>query len=360
MGIMSIRVSVIIVGYNSRADLEKCLPSLLLSLNPQLDEVIVVDNASSDGTTSWLAKAYPHIKLIPCSTNLGFAAGNNLGAHNAFGEYLAFLNPDTQVEHFWLEELITGLQSGPSVGLATSKILMMDNPKIINTCGNQTHITGLTLCRGVGQPSESFTQVERVNAISGAAFIIRRELFQTLGGFDEVMFTYMEDTDLSLRARLAGYHSVLVPSSIVYHRYKLHFGPRKVFYEERNRYRMLLKLLEPATLIRNLPLWFLAELVTWGFVLVREPHRFYNKLLAYGSILLQLHEIIKLHSAVQSLRAISDVELLSEWHTCLCYAQIGISFSTMFANKVFHPLFDLLNRRINQPACLVSQKESIQ
>jgi GT2 family glycosyltransferase len=358
MGIMSIRVSVIIVSYNNRADLEKCMPSLLPSLNPLLDEVIVVDNASSDGTTSWLAEAYPHIKLIPSSKNLGFAAGNNLAARHAAGEYLAFLNPDTQVERLWLEELITGLQSDPSVGLATPKILMMEYPKIINTCGNETHITGITLCRGAGKSSELYTQIEKVNAISGAAFIIRSELFQALGGFDGAMFTYMEDTDLSLRARLAGHHTVLVPSSVVYHSYTLHFGPKKVFFEERNRYRMLLKLLRPATLIRNIPVWFLGELVTWGFVLVREPHRFYNKLLAYGSILLQLGEIISLHRSVQSFRAISDVELLSEWHTSLGYDQTGTSFSAIFAREVFDPLFYLLNRQYTESVHFAPQKES--
>ena len=81
----------------------------------------------------------------------------------------------------------------------------MATPDLLNTCGCDIHICGLTLCRGMGRPRDSYTQIDEVGAISGAAFAIRRELFDKLGGFDEDMFLYLEDIDLSWRARLAGY-----------------------------------------------------------------------------------------------------------------------------------------------------------
>ena len=145
------RASVILVGYNSRADLVRCLPSLLPSLST-VDEVIVVDNASTDGSADWLVKTYPQVRLIRSSENLGFGGGNNLGARNSNGKYLAFLNPDTQVEPGWLDALVDVLENGLTVGLATSKILLLNNPDRINTCGNDMHISGITLCRGMNQP----------------------------------------------------------------------------------------------------------------------------------------------------------------------------------------------------------------
>ena len=190
------RASVIIVSYNSREDLKRCLPSLLPSLGAQ-DEVIVVDNASSDGSAGWLAQSYPQIHLVNSPDNLGFAGGNNLGAHYANGRYLAFLNPDTVVEPGWLEALIAALESHPEAGLATSKILLLSDPERINTCGNDVHISGITLCRGMGLLRQSFSSQEEVSAASGAAFVIRKDVFEALDGFDERFFMYMEDTDLS-------------------------------------------------------------------------------------------------------------------------------------------------------------------
>jgi GT2 family glycosyltransferase len=244
---MSIRVSVIIVAYNNRQDLERCLPSLYDSDGSAV-EILLVDNASSDGTAEWVRGAHPSIRLVRSESNLGFGGGSNLGARMAHGQYLVFLNPDTTVSPGWWQALIGALDKDPAVGLATSKILLMQSPQYINTCGNDVHISGITLCRGMGQSSEAFSRQEEVGAVSGAAFAIRSELFETLCGFDESFFMYMEDTDLSLRARLLGYRCVCVPDSIVYHRYTLRFGPRKTFYQERNRYLMILKCLRRPTL----------------------------------------------------------------------------------------------------------------
>ena len=186
-------------------------------------------------------EAYPQVTWLRSPHNSGFGGGNNLAARRARGEYLAFLNPDTTVEPGWLEALIAALEADPQAGMATSKILLMDDPSRINTCGNDVHISGLTLCRGMGAPANDYNQVEEVAAVSGAAFVIRRGLFEQLGGFDPAYFMYMEDTDLSWRARLAGWRILYVPASVVYHDYRLQFGPRKTFYQERNRYRLLLQ-----------------------------------------------------------------------------------------------------------------------
>lgn len=335
-----VKTSIIIVNYNSGEHILACLQSLVTVIDDG-DEIIVVDNASADDSSNLIEKVFPDVKVLCSETNLGFGGGSNLGVRYARGKYLAFLNPDTVVEAGWLEYLVQALEANPNAGLATSKILLMDDPNRINTCGNNVHITGLTLCRGMGQPADTYHKLEEVGAISGAAFAVRRELFDWLGGFDENFFLYMEDTDLSLRARLAGFTCIFVPESIVYHHYALRFGLNKTFYQERNRYYILLKHFHWRTLVAALPALLLVEVVAWGFSLLREPYRLHNKLNAYFSILSNLPDLFKRREAVQRLRRVSDRKLLETHAWWLEITQIGSGLLTHAAELLFNPLFAL-------------------
>src|SRR5262249_17236260 len=156
-----------------------------------------------------------------------------------------------------------------------------DDPATINTCGNNIHLTGITLCEGLGSPREALNISKDVAAVSGAAFAIPLSIFHELGGFDPDMFLYMEDTDLSLRARLAGYQCRYVAESIVMHRYVLKLTSMKVFYQERNRYTMLLKTLRWPTLVVLLPAFVCAEVIAWVFVALNDRSNAGNKLRAY-------------------------------------------------------------------------------
>jgi GT2 family glycosyltransferase len=336
--IQPVRCSVVIVTYNNHHEIEACLHSALRSLGPQ-DELIVVDNASSDGTAELISAAFPQITLVRAGNNLGFGGANNLGVRHARGEYLAFLNPDTTVESGWLNALLDVLQAEPQVGMVTSRILLMNDPERVNTCGNDVHISGLTLCRGLGRPRHEYDTLAEVAAVSGAAFAMRRALFETLGGFDESYFLYLEDTDLSLRARLAGWRILYAPDSIVYHDYRLTFGPHKTYYEERNRYWMLLKLLRARTLLALLPALLLAEVVTWGFVLLRERRNWRNKLRAYAAIVMRWPELQASRRQTQALRRVSDWQLLSPAAYRLGYEQTGGGLIPRLAHWLFDPFF---------------------
>ena len=251
-----IRTSVIIVSYNGKEKLAHCLASVLRTL-PGDGEVIVVDNASSEAVAEMVEHRFPEVTLIRSPVNVGFGAGCNLGVRGAKGEHLAFLNPDTIVADGWLEALVAPLHGQGKVGLATAKILLLDQPDRLNACGCNVHLSGLALCRGMGHLQQRYSAPGHVGAVSGAAFAIRRDLFETLGGFDETMFLYMEDIDLSLRAKLAGWSTVYTPDSVIFHDYQLRITPLKVFWQERNRYLILLKnfnwltlaALEPALLL---------------------------------------------------------------------------------------------------------------
>jgi GT2 family glycosyltransferase len=339
----TILASVIVVNYNSQAHLENCLPALLDTIDDET-EVIVVDNGSVDGSLDRIAGLFPKIRLVCSRNNLGYGGGNNLGAQQAHGRYLVFLNPDTVPMAGWLAALTTALEDDPQAGLATSKIVFLHQPDRLNTAGNDLHLTGLTLCRGLGRPVSALDQPAAVGAASGAAFAIRRELFELLGGFDERFFMYMEDTDLSLRAQLAGYHCLYVPQSVIQHDYSLRFGPQKSYYQERNRYLMLLKVFRWPTLFILIPVLALAEVITWGYVLLHDRQNWANKLRAYGYVLHHWRQILADRDETQMLRQVPDRELLHRSVYRLDYAQASAGKVSCLAHLCFDPFFKFWHR----------------
>lgn len=330
-----------IVNYNGRQHLERCLPSVL---EDRAAEVVVVDNASSDGSADYVQVSFPQVKLVRSEANLGFAAAANLGAEQATTRYVAFLNPDTVVEPGWLEALTDALEADSSAGLATSQIVLLADKQRVNTCGNEVHCSGITLCRGLGRARDGQAAVSEVPAVSGAAFAIRAELFRELGGFDPSFFMYMEDTDLSWRARLAGYRCLYVPSSVVRHDYALRFGPDKVFYQERNRYWMWLKVLRWPSWLVLCPVFLLAEVVTWGFVLLRDRAHWGNKLRAYAAVVMRWRVVMAKRRQTQALRRVRDRDLLAGCSYRLDYAQAGAGWPARLASALFDPLFAVLHR----------------
>lgn len=335
------KVSIIIVNYNGGDQLVACLDSLQADVTSADYEVVMVDNASTDGSSERIAERFPQVTILRSETNLGFGGANNLAGRYARGDYLAFLNPDTIVTPGWLEPLIAALDADPAAGLATSKVLLLDDPGRINTAGNQMHLTGLTLCRGIGRPASHLNVEEEITAVSGACFAMRCELFQELGAFDPTFFMYFEDTDLSLRARLAGHRCLYVPQSIIYHDYALRFGPAKTYYEERNRYRMLLKSYRWRTLLLLLPALLLAEVVTWGYVLLRDRSRWRNKLRAYADVLRSWPAIRRARTETQTTRRVSDRHLLAATTHQIAFEQTGDGFVARMAHLVFDPPFFL-------------------
>jgi len=338
-----VRASVIIVNYNAGASLKGCLRSLAND-DCRDREIILVDNASTDSSAEYIAQVAPGVQLIRSEINLGFSQGNNLGVRSSHGNYLAFLNPDTVVEPGWLEALIAALEADPRAGLATAKILLLGDTVRINTCGCDIHYTGLTLCRGMGMGRNALIDPVDVSAVSGAAFVIRRDLFEALSGFDAAYFLYMEDTDLSWRARLMGYTCLYVPTSVVYHDYSLRFGPKKTFYQERNRYLMLLKGLRWRTLLVLLPALLVAEMITWAFVLFREPQRLANKLRAYVWIAQHWAEVMESRRRTQAVRRVRDRDLIAICTHRLAYEQTGTGLIAGLAHTVFDPVFFILQR----------------
>ncbi len=343
------KVSVIIVNYNGLDYLEPCLTSVLAQDYPNY-QVVMVDNGSTDGSAEFVEHRFPEIKVVRTGVNLGFGCACNLGAQadRAFptrGKYLAFLNPDTIVEPDWLGPLVQALEYDAEVGLATAKILLHSQPGRINTCGNEIHFAGFPACRGWMLPSSEITSTEDVFSVSGAAFVIQRIVFDKIGGFDGRFFLYLEDNDLSWRARLAGYRSICVPDSLVYHRYDPHFYQEKstsackFFYLERNRYVMLFKNLYRRTLLFLLPALILAEIVAWGYAILQGRAHMRAKLRAYWSLWKHREEVLERRHAVQAYRQISDRDILRH---CTHRPPYSLAYAGRIAGlvgAVFNPLF---------------------
>lgn len=313
-------VSIILVGHNSLSDLQRCLPTLARQRYDQC-EILFVDNASTDGSVDYVMREFPNAKIIHNSINRGYAGANNVGFQQARGEYIAVLNPDTEVHADWLREMVLALQAHPSAGLATPQILIMEQPSRVNTCGNDVTLTGLTFCRGLDQAAGTYSQVERVAAVSGAAFMIRRAVVEEIGGFDEEFFLYFEETDLSLRAGLAGYDCLYVPTAVVLHDYDFRFSADKCYWQERNRYYSLLKTLRWATLLVLLPSLLLSEIIAWGYAGLQGRAHLRSKLNSYSWLFSHRVQISEARSAVQRLRRVNDRVLLRGFNHRLSFTR---------------------------------------
>ena len=222
------RVSICIVSWNTRDLLDACITSIAKHTTLP-HEVIVVDNASSDGTVAMLRERHPHVRVIASERNLGFVLGNNVAAREARGEYLLLLNPDTALASDLLGGLAAKLGSDPGIGIAGPKLLNADGT-IQATCAAKlptpwNEFTSLLFLHRLSPrlfPDRELSGWDHlderdVESISGACLMIRRTLWESLGGFDEAVFMYAEDLDLCRRVAHAGVRLRYVPAVSVFH-----------------------------------------------------------------------------------------------------------------------------------------------
>jgi len=212
-------VSIVIPNFNGRRHLEACLSSIQ-NLTYRHLEIIIVDNASTDGSVDFVKANYPRVKILVNAVNLGFAEGCNVGIRNARGNYVALLNNDVEVDPDWLKELILVAQSDPRIAICASKIMMFHNRKVFNSAGGEYDVYGSGHDRGLYEFDHGqYCRLEEVFFACGCAMLVRRDILEDIGLFDSRYFMYGEDVDLCWRAWLRGYKVVYVPSAVVYHKY---------------------------------------------------------------------------------------------------------------------------------------------
>lgn len=236
-------VTAVILAWGDEPVLEESVRAVLASEDVRPD-VVVVDNGCTSDAVEILA-AVAGVTVVRPGRNVGFAAGCNLGAARATGEFLAFVNGDAVVRSDALGALVNGLGGpGSDVGLTTASLRLYDDPETLNSAGNPVHYLGLSWAGGLGVAATAYEHgqsgLEDVASTTGAATVVRADRFAALGGFCEPMFAYCEDTDLSLRCWQHGWRVVLVPDAVVLHRYEFSRNPEKLFLLERNRLLMVL------------------------------------------------------------------------------------------------------------------------
>jgi GT2 family glycosyltransferase len=209
--------TIIVVSFNSHAVIDACLRSLQ-SLTAPAGEVIVVDNASADGSADLIEQSHPGVRLIRSATNLGFGPACNLALGRARGRLPVLLNPDTEVEPGWLQALEDAMRSDRKLGIVGSKILEPDG-HTVQHLGGILHSNALSDHLGRGAldvPSES--DVRDCDYVTGASMALRREMLRQVGGFDLGFFpAYFEETDLCWRARRSGWRVAVATASRLRH-----------------------------------------------------------------------------------------------------------------------------------------------
>jgi GT2 family glycosyltransferase len=223
-------LSIIIVNWNSTAWLLKCLESVYAQTHETTFEIIVVDNASPDGDVGLVKERYPKVILIESPANLGFAGANNLGFRSATGEYVVFLNPDTELVNPAFDRMLPQVRSLPSLGTAGCTLLNEDGsiqtaciqtfPTILNQLLDMDVIRNRFPACSLWNIAPLFaggTEPSRVEVISGACVLLKREVFAQVGMFSEEYFMYAEDLDLSYKASQAGFTNYYLPEGRIIH-----------------------------------------------------------------------------------------------------------------------------------------------
>lgn len=210
-------VSIIIINYNGKHHLQKCLPSLG-AITYKKTEIIVVDNGSDDGSTEYIEKNYPETKVLKNEGNNGFAKANNQGLEVSTGKYILLLNNDTKVEPGFMEPLVNHLQEVPECAAVQSKILLMEEPGKIDSTGSFLTRSGFLKHEGFNETDKGqYNKKRYIFSPKGACMLISKDALIKTTLFDENFFAYFEETDLAWRMWLAGYKINFIPKSVIYH-----------------------------------------------------------------------------------------------------------------------------------------------
>ncbi len=256
------KVSIIIVNYNGKELLQKCLDSLL-KVNYDNFEIILVDNNSTDGTVEFVTKNYPSLIIIKLDSNKGFAEPNNVAAKISKGKYLLFLNNDTVVTPNFISEMVKVMETDKKIAVCQSLLLKPDGS--VDSSGDFIDHLGV-----VYNSKTKIDEIREVSSARGASMLVRSDIFEKLDGFDQKFFITFEDVDLCWRSWILGYRVLIIPTSIVYHEGGITIKKIKseiAFHGFKNQLAMKITNFEPILAMRNMMLFFgiygIRELKIW-------------------------------------------------------------------------------------------------
>jgi len=334
-------VSVIILNYNGKEFLDDCLSSVLNQTYKNY-EIIFVDNASQDGSVDYVRENFSSVKIIENEGNCGYAKGNNTGIKKAKGKYVVILNPDVEVAKDWLEELVKSIEGDKTIASTQSKILLFGDRNRLDGDGGVIHFLGFAWGGNHLKISRKGGRSREIAFPGGASIIVRRNVLNEIGFFDEDLFMYHEDVDLGWRMWLAGYRVLSAPSSEIYHKYSFSRNRMKNYYMERNRFILLLKNCELKTLVLIFPALLFMEIGMIFYSLTKGW--FLDKLRGYIYILKNLDRILFKRREVQKIRKVSDKEIFKRFVSRIEFQEI----QNPVLDRMVNPILDAYWRFIKK------------
>jgi len=283
------QISIIIVNWNAGDYLKGCIESLQNQSYKDF-EIILVDNASSDGSTDFVEKNFPNVRIIRNKKNLGFAEGNNIGILNSKSDIVALFNPDAIAEKNWLSTLVSVLNSSEKIGGVAGKLYYLGDKfgKDAVFC-TWSKIDSLS-----SNPSNFHNNepISKVDSLTGAAMLVKRKVIQNVGLLDTDYFLYFEETDWCARMIRAGYDLIYVPTAIAWHAVSpLSNSEKKLFYMDRNRIRFAIKNFDQS----HLPIFWSILFAESLAILIRDikKHNFSRSKTRFSSITWNIQNILK-------------------------------------------------------------------
>lgn len=215
---MKNKISIIIVNFNGKKWLDGCLTSL--SKQTYINyEIILVDNASTDDSVKFVKVKFPKVKVVVNTKNIGFAGGNNRGYKEALGDYILLLNNDVKVDKVFLAKFLESFRKNPAASIVQSKIVEMSDPGIIDSCGSYWTDSSLLYYIGNGKnaDAEKYNRSFRIFSTKGASMMIKRDVIEKIGLFNDYFWNYYEETDFCHRAWISGFECWYSPEATCYH-----------------------------------------------------------------------------------------------------------------------------------------------
>ncbi len=351
------RVSVVVVAYNHRGYVADCVRALERAALPPGTRLILVDNASTDGTADLIRRevitgdctrgGLP-VLFIANTGNRGYSGGNNQAIERAMAdgdEFVYLLNPDTEVERDFLLEACAAAGTDERIALVQSLLLRLPGGDVVNTWGNAIHYLGFGYAAGDGMPlAQASRQMHDIACASGAGVLMRLAILKIIGLLDDELFAYHEDLEISWRARLAGFRVVVAPLSRVGHKYEFSRSTRKLYLMERNRLLVLARCYRLPTLALTFPAFVAMESGLWLFALRSGWAK--DKARAYGYVLDPRHwrQLARARRRVQALRTVSDREVTALFTGEVIFPAVSPWLLTNVGNPVLRTYWSLARR----------------
>lgn len=263
-------ISTIIVNWNGRDLLADCIRSVQQQ-GPGC-EIILVDNGSQDGSAAYVREQFPQVRLVPLGENLGFTGGNIEGLRHAGGDYILLLNNDARLADGFLAAMLQAMESDPELGICAAKIIV-DGSDRLDSIGDlfTTAFTGTKV--GMDRPHHLYQERRYLHGGCAAAALYRRSMLDQIGFLDPDFFLNHEDTDLNLRAWLAGWKCLYLPEAVAYHKVSTSIGnlsDTAVYYFSRNNEWVWIKNVPLGLMFRLLPQRMLYALSSFAYYCVMK------------------------------------------------------------------------------------------